>query len=49
MLVNFLGLPADPTWADHILGIVEGKKRIEEIGRPREYTALHLIECKAGA
>jgi len=30
-LVNFLGLPADPTWAEHILGIVEGKKRIEEI------------------
>jgi hypothetical protein len=30
-LVSFLGLPADPTWADHIRGIVEGKKRIEEI------------------
>ena len=30
-LVSFLGLPADPTWADHILGIIEGKKRIEEI------------------
>jgi hypothetical protein len=30
-LVSFLGLPADPTWADHILGIVEGKGRIEEI------------------
>ena len=30
-LVSFLGLPGDPTWADHILGIVEGKKRIEEI------------------
>lgn len=30
-LVNFLGLPADPTWADHILGVVEQKKRIEEI------------------
>ena len=30
-LVGFLGLPADPTWADHILGIVEQKKRIEEI------------------
>ena len=29
--MSFLGLPADPTWADHILGIVEGKKRIEEI------------------
>lgn len=30
-LVSFLGLPADPTWADHILGIIEGKKRIEQI------------------
>ena len=30
-LVSFLGLPADPSWADHILGIIEGKKRIEEI------------------
>ena len=31
VLVSFLGLPADPTWAGHILGIVERKKRIEEI------------------
>ena len=30
-LVSFLGLPADPAWADHILRIVEGKTRIEEI------------------
>jgi hypothetical protein len=30
-LVSFLGLPADPAWADHILEIVERKKRIEEI------------------
>jgi hypothetical protein len=30
-LVSFLGLPADPGWADHILGIVEEKKRIEDI------------------
>ena len=30
-LVSFLGLPADPTWADHILAIVEQKKRIKEI------------------
>jgi hypothetical protein len=30
-LVSFLGLPADPAWAEHILGIVEGKRRIEEI------------------
>jgi hypothetical protein len=29
--VSFLGLPADPTWADHILGVVEQKKHIEEI------------------
>jgi hypothetical protein len=30
-LVNFLGLPADPTWAEQILAVVEQKKRIEEI------------------
>jgi hypothetical protein len=30
-LVSFLGLPADPAWADHILGIIEERKRIEEI------------------
>jgi hypothetical protein len=30
-LVNCLGLPADPAWADYILGVVEQKKRIEEI------------------
>jgi hypothetical protein len=30
-LVSFLGLPADPSWTDHLLGIVEQKKRIEEI------------------
>lgn len=30
-LVNFLGLPACPAWADHILGIVERKRRIERI------------------
>jgi hypothetical protein len=30
-LVSFLGLPADPAWADYILEIVEAKKRIEEI------------------
>ena len=30
-LVSFLGLPADPAWAEHVLGIVERKKRIEEI------------------
>ncbi len=30
-LVSFLGLPADPAWADYVLQIVERKKRIEEI------------------
>lgn len=30
-LVSFLGLSTNPTWADHILGVVEQKKRIEEI------------------
>lgn len=31
ILVSFLGLPADPTWADPLLALVEQKKRIEEI------------------
>ena len=30
-LVSFLGLPADPKWADYVLGVVERKRRIEEI------------------
>ena len=30
-LASFLGLPACPTWADHVLGFVERKKRVEEI------------------
>ncbi|MFC5861723.1 hypothetical protein ACFPT7_05420 [Acidicapsa dinghuensis] len=30
-LVSFLGLPADSAWADYVLGVVERKKRIEEI------------------
>lgn len=30
-LVSYLGLPADPAWADHILQIVEQKRRIEEL------------------
>lgn len=30
-LVSFLGLPAAPTWGDYVLGIVERKKRVEEI------------------
>ena len=30
-LVNFLGLPANPGWAEHVLGIIESKRRIEEI------------------
>ena len=30
-LVSFLGLPADPAWADHVLAVVERMKRIEEI------------------
>lgn len=30
-VVSILGLPADPAWADYVLGIVERKKRIEEI------------------
>lgn len=30
-LANFLGLPADPTWSDTILRIVESKGKMEEI------------------
>ena len=30
-LANFLGLPADPRWAEHILRIIETKRRVEEI------------------
>lgn len=30
-LSSFLGLPADPSWASHVLGVVERKKRIEQI------------------
>ncbi len=30
-LASFLGLPADPTWADRVLGVVKLKKRVEEI------------------
>jgi hypothetical protein len=29
--MSFLGLAAGPTWADHILRVVEQMKRIEEI------------------
>ena len=30
-LVSFLGLPGDPAWGDHVLGIVEARKRITEV------------------
>lgn len=30
-LVSFLGLPADPSWADYALGVLEKRDRIEEI------------------
>ena len=31
ILASFLGLPADPAWADYMLRIVEKRKRIQEI------------------
>jgi len=31
MLVSFLGLPAEPSWADHVLGVVEAEKRIKPL------------------
>jgi hypothetical protein len=30
-LVSFLGLPADPSWAQHILGVVEAEERIKPL------------------
>jgi hypothetical protein len=30
-LVSFLGLPAEPSWADHILGVVEVEERIKPL------------------
>jgi hypothetical protein len=30
-LVSFLGLPGDPAWADHVLGVVEKEERIREL------------------
>ncbi|HEV2133178.1 MAG TPA: hypothetical protein VGR47_02845 [Terracidiphilus sp.] len=31
ILANFLGLPADTGWADHILELIEKRRRIEEM------------------
>jgi hypothetical protein len=30
-LVSFLGLPAEPSWADHVLGVVETEERIKQL------------------
>ena len=30
-LVSFLGLPAEPSWADHVLSVVEEDERIKEL------------------
>jgi hypothetical protein len=30
-LVSFLGLPAEPSWAEHILGVVEADERIKTL------------------
>jgi len=30
-LVSFLGLPAEPTWAEHVLGVVEAEERIKPL------------------
>jgi len=29
--VSFLGLPAEPSWADHILDVVEAEERIKPL------------------
>jgi hypothetical protein len=30
-LVSFLGLPGEPTWADHVLGVMEEEERIKDL------------------
>jgi len=30
-IVSFLGLPSDPTWGSHVLGVIEGMGRVTEI------------------
>jgi hypothetical protein len=30
-LVSFLGLPGDPTWADHVLGVIKREERITDL------------------
>jgi hypothetical protein len=30
-LVSFLGLPAEPSWAEHVLGVVEAEERISPL------------------
>jgi hypothetical protein len=30
-LVSFLGLPAEPAWAEHVLGVVEAEERIKAL------------------
>jgi hypothetical protein len=30
-LVSFLGLPGEPAWADHILGVIEDGERIKAL------------------
>ena len=30
-LVSFLGLPADPSWAEHVLGVIEAQERIKAL------------------
>ena len=31
MLVSFLGLPAEPSWAEHVLGVIEAEERIKPL------------------
>jgi hypothetical protein len=30
-LVSFLGLPAEPSWAEHVFGVVEAEERIKPL------------------
>ena len=36
-LVSFLGLPAEPSWAEHVLGVVEADKRINPLDGIRAF------------
>ena len=44
ILVSFLGLPGEPTWADHVLGVMEKEERIKDLDVGGEQTVAVLRE-----